>query len=104
MKKVSVILPTYNEAGNIVGLVQEIIRNIPASWASEILVVDDGSVQNCDRNDFQGGFSVVRAIRTLRLRRNLGHQRSIAIGLAVSSANAVVAARRSVFSDSSMTG
>jgi glycosyltransferase involved in cell wall biosynthesis len=47
----------------------------------EILLVDDGSVQRCDRNDFQRGFSGVRAIRTLRLRRNLGHQRAIAIGL-----------------------
>src|SRR5262249_29066545 len=51
------------------------------SWIMEILLVDDGSVQRCDRNDFQIGFSVVRAIRTLRLRRNLGHQRAIAIGL-----------------------
>jgi glycosyltransferase involved in cell wall biosynthesis len=47
----------------------------------EIILVDDGSVQGCNRNDFQFGFSVVRAIRTLRLRRNLGHQRAIAIGL-----------------------
>ena len=44
-------------------------------------MVDDGSVQKCDRANFQGGFSTVRAIGTLRLRRNLGHQRAIAIGL-----------------------
>ena len=47
----------------------------------EILLVDDCSVQGCDQSDFQGDFSVVRGVRTLRLRRNLGHQRAIAIGL-----------------------
>ena len=64
----------------------ELIRRLDKAIASEactmeIILVDDGSVQSCDRNDFQSGFSAVRAIRTLRLRRNLGHQRAIAIGL-----------------------
>ena len=64
----------------------ELIRRLDKAVSSdactmEIILVDDGSVQECDRNDFQSGFSAVRAIRTLRLRRNLGHQRAIAIGL-----------------------
>jgi dolichol-phosphate mannosyltransferase len=41
--KLSVILPTYNEAGNIVNLVAAIRENIPSPWAREILVVDDNS-------------------------------------------------------------
>jgi dolichol-phosphate mannosyltransferase len=41
--KVSVILPTYNEAGNIVDLVTAIKKEIPAGWTREILVVDDNS-------------------------------------------------------------
>jgi polyisoprenyl-phosphate glycosyltransferase len=65
----------------------ELIRRLDNAISSdactmEIILVDDGSVQRCDRNDFQMGFSVVRAIRILRLRHNLGHQRAIAIGLA----------------------
>lgn len=65
----------------------ELIRRLDKAVSSdvcdlEILLVDDGSTQRCDPNDFQGDFSVVRAIRTLRSRRNLGHQRAIAIGLA----------------------
>src|ERR1035441_4613383 len=65
----------------------ELIRRLDKAVSSdectiEIILVDDGSVQKCDHNDFQGGFSVVRTIRALRLRRNLGHQRAIAIGLA----------------------
>jgi len=41
--KISVILPTYNEAGNIANLVHAIITNIPPGWDYEILVVDDDS-------------------------------------------------------------
>lgn len=44
MKKVSVILPTYNEAGNIVDLIKAILkqlRSIPLT--PEIIVVDDNS-------------------------------------------------------------
>ena len=41
--KVSVVLPTYNEAGNIVELIAAIKRHIPPNWTREILVVDDNS-------------------------------------------------------------
>lgn len=41
--KVSVILPTYNESGNIVSLVHAILANIPSEYEAEILVVDDNS-------------------------------------------------------------
>lgn len=41
--KVSVVLPTYNEAGNIVKLVHAIKASIPRDWTHEILVVDDNS-------------------------------------------------------------
>lgn len=41
--KASVILPTYNEAGNIVDLIRDILRNFPPKVEPEILVVDDDS-------------------------------------------------------------
>ncbi len=41
--KVSVILPTYNESGNIVHLLTRIMENIPADWDYELVVVDDNS-------------------------------------------------------------
>ena len=41
--KVSVILPTYNEARNIVALVNEIKKHIAPPWTAEIIVVDDNS-------------------------------------------------------------
>lgn len=65
----------------------ELIRRLDGAVSSkvcmlDILMVDDASLQKCDPTDFRHEFSVVRAIRVLRLRRNLGHQRAIAIGLA----------------------
>lgn len=41
--KVSVILPTYNEAGNIVSLVESILQHLPSDVDPEILIIDDNS-------------------------------------------------------------
>jgi hypothetical protein len=64
----------------------ELIRRFEQTFASnpctfDILLVDDASLQACDAAEFQSKFTAVRTIRILRLRRNLGHQRAIAIGL-----------------------
>jgi len=40
---VSIVLPTFNEAGNILTLIREIKENIPDGWDHEIFVVDDNS-------------------------------------------------------------
>jgi glycosyltransferase involved in cell wall biosynthesis len=51
-------------------------------YALDILLVDDGSVHDLQAGEFPSQFAALRSIRILRLRRNLGHQRAIAIGLA----------------------
>ena len=77
-----VLMPLRDDWPSAAELIRRLDKAISSDACTmEILLADDGSVQRCDRNDFQGGFSVVQAIRTLRLRRNLGHQRAIAIGL-----------------------
>jgi hypothetical protein len=77
-----VLMPLRDDWSSAAELIRRLDKAISSETCTmEVLLVDDGSVQRCDRNDFQGSFSVVRAIRTLRLRRNLGHQRAIAIGL-----------------------
>lgn len=43
MEKISVVLPTYNEKGNIAHLLREIVRNLEAITSYEIIVVDDKS-------------------------------------------------------------
>jgi hypothetical protein len=65
----------------------ELIRRLDTAISSypcalDVLIVDDGSLQACSSADFQSNFTAVRTIRRLRLRRTLGHQRAIAVGLA----------------------
>ena len=78
-----VLMPLRDDWPSAAELIRRLDRAV-SSYACliEIVLVDDGSLQRYDRDDFQSHFSVVRAIRILRLRRNLGHQRAIAIGLA----------------------
>jgi hypothetical protein len=77
-----VLMPLRNDWTSAAELIRRLNSAISADACTmEVLLVDDASSQRCDPADFQGGFSVVRAIRTLRLRRNLSHQRAIAIGL-----------------------
>jgi polyisoprenyl-phosphate glycosyltransferase len=45
-------------------------------------MVDDGSIEKFDAAHFPSRFEAIGSIRILRLRRNLGHQRAIAVGLA----------------------
>lgn len=64
----------------------ELIRRVDKAICSyphtlDVLLVDDGSVEGCSASAFQSPFTVVRSIRILRLHRNLGHQRAIAMGL-----------------------
>jgi glycosyltransferase involved in cell wall biosynthesis len=47
----------------------------------DVLLVDDGSIENANAADYLRPFATLRRIRILRLRRNLGHQRAIAVGL-----------------------
>lgn len=48
----------------------------------QVLIVDDGSTIPADEGFAEQGFATFECVEILRLRRNLGHQRAIAIGLA----------------------
>ena len=51
------------------------------SWDAEVLLVDDGSVEAW-KNALRAPYPGVASVDVLELRRNLGHQRAIAIALA----------------------
>jgi glycosyltransferase involved in cell wall biosynthesis len=53
-----------------------------ASLSAEMLVVDDGSTEAPSEPLPASSFQALRPLRVLRLRKNLGHQRAIATGLA----------------------
>lgn len=78
--RVSVILPTYNEVGNIVDLVNLIIKNIPDNWDYEIIVVDDNSLDGTYqvvRDTFKENNAVVPVLRTT----DRGFAKSIRAGI-----------------------
>ena len=65
--KVSVILPTYNEAENIVNLIYAIIESIKAPWEYEIIVVDDNSPDGTLKKvqqSFQKNSAVIALLRS----------------------------------------
>ena len=78
--KVSVILPTYNEADNIVDLVNEILSSFPTDVAYEIIVVDDDSPDKTycvAKNAFDGNMNVRVILRT----EDRGFAKSIRTGI-----------------------
>jgi polyisoprenyl-phosphate glycosyltransferase len=80
---VVVLMPLRDDWTSAAELIRRLDQAISSyRCALDVLLVDDGSAQGCTSEDFQYDFAVVRTIRILRLRRNLGHQRAIAIGLA----------------------
>lgn len=63
----SVILPTYNESGNIIQLITSIQAVVPPTMQCEIIVVDDNSPDGTYalvRDRFVGDASVVPILRT----------------------------------------
>ena len=78
--KASVILPTYNEAGNIVGLVEEILANFPPDVEPEILIVDDDSPdKTCEVA--KNAFAANRHVRVILRTQDRGFAKSIRAGI-----------------------
>lgn len=81
--RVVILLPVRDDwlsaAELIYRLDKALVGFLGSFW---ILMVDDGSLQRAPQGMFQTCYLSVRGIQVLRLRRNLGHQRAIAVGLA----------------------
>jgi polyisoprenyl-phosphate glycosyltransferase len=78
-----ILIPIYNEWDTFAELAVRLDQVLTETRReAEILVVDDASlIEPGVRAEFQD-FRAIRRVDVLRLRRNLGHQRAIAIGLA----------------------
>jgi len=86
-ERLLILIPVYND-WNVLG---SLLPRLDAALAdarlvADLLVVDDGSTQ--DPSDFQvpGSLERLGKLFVLSLKRNLGHQRAIAIGLAYAEA------------------
>lgn len=88
-RSVSVILPTYNESGNIVKLVSAVAANIPNGWDYQILVVDDNSPDDtlgAVNRAFDDDPRVMPILRT----KDRGFAKSIRTGIECASGERIV--------------
>ncbi len=80
---VTILLPAFNDWDALARLLEQVDAVLAGSATeARVLVVDDGSTQDRDDDQVAGPFAAITALEVLHLRRNLGHQRAIAIGLA----------------------
>jgi dolichol-phosphate mannosyltransferase len=87
-KKISVVLPSYNERENLAVLVPEILKVLAELDRDyEVLVVDDGSTDGT--RTFIRTFGVPE-VRCLRLRRNSGKSAAVGIGLSHADGDVIV--------------
>lgn len=87
--RVIFLIPVYDDWKSLEKLLDLVdVEFGDREWAVEILVIDDGSQNRFDKtHSFVNKFKAIRNISVLELRRNLGHQRAIAMGLTFVEAN-----------------
>ena len=80
--RIAVLMPVRDDWPSASELLRRLDQTLIAFPCNlHVLLVDDGSVQQCKKTDFPSQFAVIKSLSILRLRRNLGHQRAIAIGI-----------------------
>jgi hypothetical protein len=85
---VVVLLPLFNDWESLRLVLADLDASLARSGTTAaVVVVDDGSA-TAPGADFPGGpFEAIGRVEVVELRRNLGHQRAIAVGLAYVEAN-----------------
>jgi len=91
MKKISVIIPAYNEEKNL-SIIRERIENVFSllkNYTYEIIFINDGSRDNTQEvlEDLSIKYTEVKYIE---LSRNFGHQAALKAGLDYAKANAII--------------
>ncbi len=87
--KFSLIIPAYNEAGNIGRLIEECYREIPESILGEVIVVDDYSTDTT-ASEIEALKSEFPTLRLIKHLSNAGQSASIRTGI-LAAANPVIA-------------
>ncbi len=83
MAEVTILLPVFNDWAALAKLLRRLDEVLSEREIEvHVLVVDDGSTQAVSEGRFPDRFEAISPLEILHLRRNLGHQRAIAIGLA----------------------
>ena len=76
--KIIILIPVFEDFKCLPILFKQIKENIETVCDYEILLIDDGSFKDLDEKK---KISKLSNIQTLTLSQNVGHQRSIAIGI-----------------------
>jgi glycosyltransferase involved in cell wall biosynthesis len=95
----AILLPVYNDWAALRLLLADLDAALTGhALRGRIVVIDDASTIPADDADMAGPFAALGRIDVVELRRNLGHQRAIAIGL--SHVEAAIPCRALVVMDS----
>lgn len=80
---VAIMVAAYNDWESVSSLVPMLDRALAGRFRDvSVVVVDDGSADFVDPDMFAGqAFEAVSEVRVVTLRRNLGNQRAVAVGL-----------------------
>jgi polyisoprenyl-phosphate glycosyltransferase len=85
LMKIVLLIPIFDDwesAALLCGLINSTFEKLGSSYTINILLVDDGSYASDEALHGKHAWDAIHEINILRLRRNVGHQRAIAIGLA----------------------
>ncbi|MBI3693702.1 MAG: glycosyltransferase [Acidobacteria bacterium] len=81
-ERIVILIPAFNDWEALEQLLRELDAALAAQQAPvEVLIVDDGSTLPIPPGFPNRRFTALRSVDILHLRRNLGHQRAIAVGL-----------------------
>jgi polyisoprenyl-phosphate glycosyltransferase len=82
------VIPVFNDWPSLTALIEQLNLVLDeANIRAEILAVDDASSVSAKSSLYVENLTAIERINVLQMKRNLGHQRAIAIGLAYAEAN-----------------
>ena len=86
---ISIIVPVFNEEGNIEPFCRDLTKCIPACYFKEILFIDDGSSDK-SLSKIKTLSRKYRYVRYISFTRNFGHQYALKAGLDYARGDAVI--------------
>jgi glycosyltransferase involved in cell wall biosynthesis len=88
-ERIDIIIPSYNEAGNIKILIDRIKNSIPTKYKFNIIFIDDGSTDDT-LNEIINASKKFNFIRYISFSRNFGHQIALKAGIDFSNADCAI--------------